>query len=162
MGIHKLSLDEFDEVDYELFAIHTSLEDFRLAFFINQQLPILLSRSKEEIGIKTREGEAMFAKFSFNDASKDIYWSLIQNKNEITVHKKSKGNNLFLDKDVEISTKVYLLPELKKVDYFLKIENNCHTFEPSQIVQALHKIDWITAVYEVFPDKIKSKNNLIF
>lgn len=162
MGIHKLSLDEFDEVDYELFAIHTSLEDFRLAFFINQQLPILLSRSKEEIGIKTREGEAMFTKFSFNDDSKDICWSLIQNKNEITIHKTSRGNNLFLDKDVEISTKVYLLPELKKVDYFLKIENNCSTFNKEEILQKLNKIDRITTVYEVIPDTIKSKNNLIF
>jgi len=162
MGIHKLSLDEFDEVDYELFAIHTSLEDFRLAFFINQQLPILLSRSKEEIGIKTREGEAMFTKFSFNDNSKDICWSLIQNKNEITIHKTSRGNNLFLDKDVEISTKVYLLPELKKVDYFFKIENNCSTFGKEDILQKLNKIDRIATVYEVVPDTIKSKNNLIF
>ena len=162
MGIHKLSLDEFDEVDYELFAIHTSLEDFRLAFFINQQLPILLSRSKEEIGIKTREGEAMFAKFSFNDDSKDICWSLIQNKNEITIHKTSRGNNLFLDKDVEISTKVYLLPELKKVDYFLKIENNYNTFDKESILNKLNKIDRISTVYEVVPDTIKSKNNLIF
>ena len=31
MAIHKLHIDEFDEVDYELIAIHTSLEDYRLA-----------------------------------------------------------------------------------------------------------------------------------
>ena len=104
----------------------------------------------------------MFAKFSFNDDSKDICWSLIQNKNEITTHKTSQGNTLFLDKDVEISTKVYLLPELKKVDYFLKIENNFNTFEKEEILQKLNKIDRITTVYEVIPDTIKSKNNLIF
>lgn len=162
MGIHKLHLDEFDEVDYELIAIHTSLEDFRLAFFINQQLPIILSRSNDEIGVKTKEGEAMFAKFAYNDATKDIQWSLIQNKNEIIVRKKSNEQNLFLDENVEIATKVYLLPELKKVDYFLKIENNCSTFEIDEIIQKLNKIDGIATVYEVIPDKIKSKNNLIF
>lgn len=162
MGIHKLHLDEFDEVDYELIAIHTSLEDFRLAFFINQQLPIILSKSTDEIGVKTKEGEAMFARFSYNDTAKDIQWSLIQNKNEIIVHKKSREQNLFLNEDVEIATKVYLLPELKKVDYFLKIENNCSTYETEEILQELNKIEWITTVYEVFPDNIKSKNNLIF
>lgn len=162
MGIHKLHLDEFDEVDYELIAIHTSLEDFRLAFFINQQLPIILSRSNDEIGVKTKEGEAMFVKFGYNDATKDIQWCLIQNKNEIIVHKKSKEQNLFLNENVEIATKVYLLPELKKVDYFLKIENNCNTFEIEEIIQKLNKIDGIATVYEVIPDKIKSKNNLIF
>lgn len=162
MGIHKLHLDEFDEVDYELIAIHTSLEDFRLAFFINQQLPIILSRSNDEIGVTTKEGEAMFSKFGYDDAAKDIQWSLVQNKNEIITYKKSSKQDLFLDENVEITTKVYLLPELKKVDYFLKIENNCSTFEIEEIVQKLNKIEWITTVYEVFPDKIKSKNNLIF
>ena len=41
MAIHKLHIDEFDEVDYELIAIHTSLEDYRLAYFLNKKLPIL-------------------------------------------------------------------------------------------------------------------------
>jgi hypothetical protein len=36
MAIHKLDLGDFDEIDYNLIAIHTSLEDFRLAYFINQ------------------------------------------------------------------------------------------------------------------------------
>ena len=162
MGIHKLSLDEFDEVDYELIAIHTSLEDFRLAYFINQQLPIILSRSNDEIGVKTKDGEAMFAKFTCEDKAKDINWTLIQNKNEIIVRKKSLEQNLFLDENVEINNKVYLLPELKKVDYFFKIENNCSTYKMEGIIQKLNNIDWISTVYEVFPDTIKSKNNLIF
>lgn len=162
MGIHKLSLDEFDEVDYELIAIHTSLEDFRLAYFINQQLPIILSRSNDEIGVKTKDGEAMFAKFSFEDVAKDINWTLIQNKNEIIVKKKNLEKNLFLDENIEINNKVYLLPELKKVDYFLKIENNCKTYILEEIIQKLNTIDWISTIYEVNPDTIKSKNNLIF
>jgi hypothetical protein len=36
MAIHKLDLGEFDKVDYNLIAIHTSIEDYRLAYFINQ------------------------------------------------------------------------------------------------------------------------------
>lgn len=162
MGIHKLSLDEFDEVDYELIAIHTSLEDFRLAYFINQQLPIILSRSNDEIGVKTKDGEAMFAKFGFEDVSKDINWTLIQNKNEIIIRKRSLEKNLFLDENVEINNKVYLLPELKKVDFFLKIENNCSTYKLDGIIQKLNTIDWISTVYEINPETIKSKNNLIF
>jgi hypothetical protein len=31
MATHKLDLGDFDEVDYYLIAIHTSLEDYRLA-----------------------------------------------------------------------------------------------------------------------------------
>jgi hypothetical protein len=53
MATHKLDLGDFDEVDYYLIAIHTSLEDYRLAYFINQQLP--LSKSKDEVQISMKE-----------------------------------------------------------------------------------------------------------
>ena len=68
--------------------------------------------------------KSFFSKFFFDDLNNDVQWTLIQNKNEITVRKKSTGQNLFLNADVEIATKVYLISELKKVDYLLKIENN--------------------------------------
>ena len=33
MAIHKLDLGEFDEIDYNLIAIHTSLADYRISVF---------------------------------------------------------------------------------------------------------------------------------
>ena len=162
MAVLKLHLDEFDEVDYNLIAIHSSLEDYRLAYFINQKLPIILSKSKEEIGVTVKEGEAFFSKFIFDDINNGILWTLIQNKNEITIRKKSTGQNLFLNTEVEIATKIFLLSELKKVDYFLKIESNTDALNLEQIVSRLNRIERIAAVYVVNPEKIKSKNNLIF
>ena len=162
MAILKLQLDDFDEIDYDLIAIHSVLEDYRLAFFLNQKLPILLKKSKEEIEIHTKEGEAFFSKFTFSDFLNDVQWSLISNKNEIIVKKKSTSQNLFLNTNVEIANKIYLLSELKKVDYFLKIENNKGNTNINQILKSIHSIDRIAAVYTVDPKKIKSKNNLIF
>ena len=162
MAILKLQLDDFDEIDYDLIAIHSVLEDYRLAFFLNQKLPILLKKSKEEIEIHTTDGDAFFAKFTFSDFLNDVHWSLIPNKNEIIVKKKSTGQNLFLNTHVEIATKIYLLSELKKVDYFLKIENNHGNLDISHVLKSIQSIDRIAAVYTVDPEKIKSKNNLIF
>ena len=162
MAVLKLHLDEFDEVDYDLIAIHSSQEDYRLAYFINQQLPVILSKSKEEIGVTVKEGETFFTKYTFDDQNNDVLWSLIQNKNEIIIQKKSTGQNLFLNTNVEIATKVYLISELKKVDYFLKIENNKADFTIEEVLRKLKKIDRISAAYSVIPDTIKSKNNLIF
>lgn len=161
MAVLKLHLDEFDEVDYDLIAIHSNLEDYRLAYFINQKLSVSLSKSKEEVGVTIKEGEVLFPKFVFDDSNNAILWSLIPNKNEIIVHKKSTGQNLFLDTQVEIATKVYLLPELKKVDYFLKIENS-NQFDIKEIIREIKSINRISAVYVVIPATIKSKNNLIF
>ena len=147
MAVLKLHLDEFDEIDYDLIAIHSVLEDYRLAYFINQKLPIVLSKSKEEIGITVKEGEAFFIKFDYSDLPNDMLWSLIPNKNEIIIKKKSTGQNLFLNTEVEIASKVYLLPELKKVDYFLKIENNKGTFEIDEIIKKINTIERIATVY---------------
>ena len=162
MAIHKLDLGEFDEIDYYLIAIHTSLEDYRLAFFINQILPINLSKSKSEIQINIKEGETNFSRFYYNDEESAITWNLIQNKNEVIQYKKGNTQNLFSNVTMEVSTKVFLLPEFKKADYFLKIENNDDAMNVSKLQIILNTIDSVSTVYIVDTNKIKSKNNLIF
>lgn len=162
MAIHKLDLGEFDEIDYYLIAIHTSLEDYRLAFFINQKLPVNLSKSENEIQISIKEGETNFSRFYYIDRESTITWNLIQNKSEVIQYKKGNTPNLFSGVTMEVATKVFLLPEFKKVDYFLKIENNDDTMIVSSIQLLLNTIDSISTVYIVDTNKIKSKNNLIF
>lgn len=162
MALLKLHLDEFDEIDYDLIAIHSTIEDFRMAYFLNQKLTISLGKSKDVVEIKTKEGDAFFYKFVFDDLKNDIRWNLIPNKNEIVIKKEEINHNLFLNTMGEVATKVYLLPELKKVDYFLKIENNDGTFDTEQIIKKIKSIDRVASVYAVIPETIKSKNNLIF
>ncbi len=162
MAIHKLDLGEFDEIDYYLIAIHTSLEDYRLAYFINQKLPINLSKNENEIQINIKEGETKFSRFYYYDIDKVLSWNLIQNKNEVIQHKKDNSQNLFSNTTLEVLTKVHLLPEFKKVDYFLKIDNCDETISVSDVMTLLNTIDNISTVYTVDTNKIKSKNNLIF
>ena len=160
MSIHKLHIDEFDEVDYELIAIHTSLEDFRLAYFLNQKLPILLSKSESEIQINIKEGVTFFSRFIYENTNNDSCWSLVQNKNEVTTLTNNNNQNLFGESSFEVATKAFLLPELKKVDYFLKIENSDTKIDT--IISTLNSITQISTVYSVDSNSIKSKNNLIF
>ena len=162
MAIHKLDLGEFDEIDYYLIAIHTSLEDYRLAYFINQKLPVNLSKSENEIQIKIKEGEINFSRFYYNDEEKTASWNLIQNINEVIQIKDGDTQNLFSNVTMEVATKVYLLPEFKKVDYFLKIENNEETLDISNVQLILNTIENVSTVYIVETSLIKSKNNLIF
>ena len=81
---------------------------------------------------------------------------VIQQKND------TRQNNLFSNISQEVSTKVYLLPEFKKVDYFLKIENLEEDLNVAAIQVLLNTIDSISTAYTVETNKIKSKNNLIF
>ena len=162
MAIHKLDIGDFDEIDYSLIAIHTSLEDYRLAYFINQKLHVNLNKSKKEIQIAVKEGEAHFSRFHYYDKKKEISWDLIQNKNEVIHQQKEENQSLFSSLELEITKKVYMLPEFKQADYFLKIENSNENLSLSGILNTLNTIDNIATSYIVDTNKIRSKNNLIF
>jgi hypothetical protein len=162
MAIHKLDYGEFDEIDYSLIAIHTSLEDYRLAYFINQKIHVNLSKSSKEIQISVKEGETHFSRFHYYEEKKEISWDLIQNKNEVIQQQNEENQSLFSNFNLEVATKVYMLPEFKKVDYFLKIENSDGNLDLLKIQNALNTIANIAAIYIIDSNKIKSKNNLIF
>ncbi|MCZ8198280.1 MAG: IPExxxVDY family protein [Flavobacterium sp.] len=158
MAIHKLIIDDCEEANYELLAIHTSLEDYRLAYFVNQKLPVLFSKSEKQIQVISKIGKINFSKYSYSNTEKEEYWDLIQNKNEIIIQKKLATQNLFGNE--EETTTTYLVPEFKKVDYFIKIENS--EIDIESILTKINTIERISTVYAVDLAKIKSKNNLIF
>ena len=160
MAVHKLHIEEYDEIDYQLIAIHTSLEDFRLAYFINQNLPITLKKSNFDIHICNKDGETQFTRFVFED-SKDIACNLFQNQNDVFVPSQTSNQGLFAESNNKFSTKIYLIPEFKKVDYFLKIENGEVNIDVSKITNCIKKIDRVSTVYAVEVEKIKSKNNKV-
>ncbi len=46
MAIHKILIDDLLSSDYELIAIHSNLEDYRLAYLINKVLEIKLTKEQ--------------------------------------------------------------------------------------------------------------------
>lgn len=80
---------------------------------------------------------------------------------EFVGKKEITNQDLFSNSTQEVATKVFLLPELKKVDYFLKIESD-DDLQINEIVKNLKSIKSLSTVYVVDTETIKSKNNLIF
>jgi hypothetical protein len=161
MVLHKLHINEFDETDYQLIAIHTTLEDYRLAYFLNQKLPVLLAKSKNDIAIYHKEAKATIPHFFYEDETAEITWNLVPNQTEIEISQEN-SNDLFNNQSASITTKIYLLPEFKKVDFLLKIEPSETNKNIQNTIAKLNTIDKITTVYIIDNDQIKSKNNLIF
>jgi len=159
MAIHKVNLDEFEAIEYAIIAIHSTLEDYRLAYFINQALNINLGKNTKDLFVKIKEGESCFSRYSFYQADEDIYWHLIKNKNEVVQIKNNSKTNLFIEQDISISVQTYLIPELKKADYFLKIEACPNTFNLIQTVSKLNAIDVINMSYTIETENLKTKNN---
>lgn len=159
MATHKLYLDDFNEVDYELIAIHTSLEDYRLAFLLNKNLRILLQKNKEEICLNVQNQTISFSRFTFEDEDELVTWELIQNKKEVDTLEPTTTNTLF--KENAFSKNISFINELKKVDFLLKITHE-NQIRIQQIIDLIKKINFISTCYEIEIDEIKSKNHLIF
>ncbi len=158
MAIHKIQINDFISIDYELIAIHSSLEDYRLAYFINKVLQIQLSKSNSNIELETKEGKSEFSHFIFDDEIHDIIWNVFENK-ATAIPSEKTTNGIFDSVDVTM----YVVPEFKRADYILKIENmETVIFPLEKIIQKLSKISQISMVYRIDQNKLKSKNNLIF
>jgi len=162
MAVHKVSIEDFEEDDYHLIAIHTSLEDYRLAYFLNRDLEICLSKNESDIQSLVKQGKTSFVRFTYEDENKIINWDLVQNKNEVVGIENIENRDLFSNSTNSFSSTAYLLPEYKKVDFLLKIGNAEKEININEIVSKINSIDNINLVYSVDVDKIKSKNNLIF
>ena len=53
MAIHKLDLNDFQDAEYSLYAIHSEAEDYRLAHAINIRLKTSLRRLKKDLDFST-------------------------------------------------------------------------------------------------------------
>jgi hypothetical protein len=162
MAIHKLLIDDFVTIDYELIAIHSSLEDYRLAYFINRELSLLLEKCTKDIGVTVKEGESCFSRYVYEDFDNEITWNFIQNRSHVISRQEDGVVSLFNETGMDITTSVFLLPEIKKVDYIIKIENIDGEFDINPLIEKLLCIKQISTAYKIKHQKLKSKNNLIF
>ena len=152
MAIHKLNLEDFDQIDYNLIAIHTSQEDYKLAYKINQKLGISLFKNEKEITVEIQEQTTFFSRFTFEDEENMMVWDLIQNKQKIELPVLKKIIDLFENKN--FMRKISLVSELKTVDFLLKIEYDSQ-INIKNIINKINKIDSISAVYQVNMQAIK-------
>lgn len=152
--IHSIDF-EYDH-DYTLIGIHSVLADYRMAFFLNHYLNIQLRRFKDDLDFKSRN--CSFPLYKFEDETAFTTWSLIANKHVFTENVRAGGGNLFPE-ETKIS---YLIPEKKRVDYFIKINGLKDDTELNTVLNGINKINNIMATYAVDPMDLKSRDNLIF
>ena len=157
MAIHKIQINDFVSDDYELIAVHSSLDDYKLAYMLNKELGVQLSKNLAYVEIAIPEGKSAFSNYIFDDEKNDVVWTLIENKTTI-INSNKQTTSLFEQVDIT----VFLLPEFKKADYLIKIENIDYGFDSESIVSKIQEIKNVTTAYTIDITNLKSKNNLIF
>ena len=156
MQIHSLGLEDFCEDEYSLIGIHTALEDFKLAYLLNKNLNTSFYKSKEDLIFEGQQKNASFSIFNYSNAEYDFDWFLIANSSKR--ENQTESNELLLTSE----TKTYLIPEKKKVDFFIKISGDFSYELLSETVDNIKKIDQVITSYSVDKNTLKSKDFLIF
>jgi len=132
----KLSLD----LDFVLIAITASLKDYILCHKINSNLPLnFVKVSDHEVYFNIDEEPLSFTKFQYLNEHTENEYFILNNRN-------SEG---------------FLIPEMKKVDYFMVIHQYMDKEDLNYILTGLNKLSDIQVAAQIDPVKLKSKENLV-
>ena len=161
MPAHKLVLDEVFEEAYKLIAIHCSVEEYKLAFLLNKHLNLRLARSRKDIDFQIEGEHILFALYNFEDQFKYCDYYLVSNISKAEDRTTANLYSLFGEKDTTLK-RSYLLPEFKKVDFFLKIEEEIDSVSEKLLLERIKEIPQVSMAYAIDHQQVKSKENLIF
>lgn len=156
MQIHSLGLDDFCEDEYSLIGIHTTLENFKLAYLLNKNLGTSFYKSREDLKLEDQQKKACFSIFNYASVEYDFDWFLIANSSKR--ENQSESNELLLTTE----TKTYLIPEKKKVDFFIKISGELASSLVIETVDKIKNIEQVITCYSIDKNTLKSKDFLIF
>ena len=158
MAIHKLLVDDFEDLNYSLLAVHCEMDDYRLAYFLNQSLETRLARTREDLDFVT--SLASFSVFEWINPQLQTNWHLI--KNSCLVEEVAISQGLFSETKQKSWVSHSLLPEHQSVDYLLKINNGGGFINEKQILNKIQKITNVSTAYSIDISQLKSKEHLIF
>ena len=156
MQIHSLELDDFSDDNYTLIGIHSTLDEYKLAYVLNQELEIKLVKAAFSLDFENKNNNASFTIYEFLNSKFNHSWFLISNQFTNNIEGVSTG--LFQTNEITM----HLIPEKKKVDYFLKLEGDFDYEYIVKVVDQINKINQVITSYTIDPNILKSKEFLIF
>ncbi len=137
----KLVLNIEYDFDFTLIGISCHEKDYRLSWTINNKLGIELSKEKDlEIDVKKHKEPMTHSFFAFEEEDQFKQFYLINNR----------------------GTKGLLIPEQKQADYFLMIKGTISPDEKSNFIKLVKEIPMVQLAFDIVPDSLKSKENLLF
>jgi hypothetical protein len=139
--LNKTTLKFELDLDFVLVAITTQLKDYMFCFKLNKQLGVNFCKVDDlELSFSATDDPSYFSRYFYllNESETELY---------ILSNKGSEG---------------FLIPEMKKVDFFLLIRNYIDDDDLKVLINGINKIQDVLVAAEVDPKKLKSKENLIF
>lgn len=132
-----LSFDE--DYDFTLVGISCHSKDYRLCWEINKALNIDLIR-KDDLEIRKKGNVNSHSFYEYVDEENYLEYFLISNR----------GDNGFL------------IPEQKRVDFFLMAKGNISDNHTNDIICKINALSLVLTSFSIDPELLKSKQNLLF
>ena len=140
--LNKVTLKYELDLDFVLVAITSPLKDYRLCYFINKVTGLQLSKVDDhEIWMPPPVGKAYFSSYAYFSITSDTEYYLLANR--------------ALDGRL-------LIPEMRQSDYFFLIRNFIDEEDLAILQDQIVSIPEVVVASEISPQKLKSKENLIF
>lgn len=152
--------DDFFEENFLLVAIHSHAEAYKIAFMLNKHVRISFYRT-DDVDEQRDEIVAYYPLFTYYDIVQNCDYFLVGNKVKTEAINPPATTQSLFEEAVQ-SLDCTLLPEYKKVDYFIKIEDPPERFSIQEFIEKIKKIPLINTAYQIDQSHIKSKENLIF
>lgn len=130
------------DLDFILIAVTTSLKDYRACYVINKHLNFNFVRV-DDLSVDNINGgssQGYFSLFTYSWEASETNFYFIANK----------------------GTEGYLVPEMRKADYFLLIKNYIDEIDLENLISSVNRIPEIVTAVKIDPKKIKSRENLLF
>ena len=141
MKLKKLQIDY--EYDFVLFGVISSVKGFKLAWSINQALSVeLVKVSDIDFTLRDRKNLKVI---SYQFETENSKYILLNNKL----------------KDSGGADSGYVLPEMAKIDFLLRIDGETYPNTPEKILMKLKDLSTVEYVLRVDVNKLKSKENLL-
>ena len=156
MQVHALDLNDFHEEKYSLLGIHTTLEDYKLAYVLNHHLGVRFNKASFNLDFENEKSDASFSIYTYENSTHDSEWYLIANSEK--KENKVQEEGLLLNTEI----KNYLIPEKKKIDFFIKIVEDIPSEEIQKLVNKIKNINQVITAYTIDTNTLKSKDILIF
>ena len=156
MQVYALEMDDFCEEHYSLIGIHSTLEDYKLAYLIKQNLNTRFYKAIKDLEFKRDKKKASFSIYNYENTNDGFDWFLIANS--YRRENQTVSNELLLTSE----TKTYLIPEKKKVDFFLKICGDSEYDFVMKTIQKIINIENVITAYSIDKNTLKSRDFLIF
>ncbi|MBO3698003.1 IPExxxVDY family protein [Roseivirga sp. E12] len=132
------------DYDFTLLALNANVKPYRLAWSINKELKLDLSKC-ENIEIDFKSGRELNV-VNYIDLGEYRTIRLLRNRAE----------------ESEEQFDAFLIPELKNFDYFIILENESSTFDENAFISKIKEIPFVQFATKVEIEALKSRDNLIF